>query len=234
MDIEFFNVFVHMNQKRVRKSNLPYTVMLLLFAGVMVGLLIANGPPFQPSTDRATPAASIRPIFGAEESLDDIIGIRLVNRLSDESILLVRSPDNSWVRGDVTNTAPDPTAAELATEVIYNLWLTELVKFDETTDFGQYGLDPQPQFVVSFGVIAYNQSNGNEVKDTTLQIGSLNPTQTAYYAVFADGITNDRLGEWVYLIDTGSINTLMYLLATDFAPLDATPPADESQMPPTS
>ncbi|MBI5931464.1 MAG: DUF4340 domain-containing protein [Chloroflexi bacterium] len=213
---------------------MPYTVMLLLFAGLMVGLLIDNGPPFQPKANNATPAAIEAPIFGPEQSLDDIIGIRLVSHVADASILLVRGQDNSWVRGDVANAVPDPTAAEFATEVIYNLWLTQLVKFDATSDLSQYGLDPQPQFVVSFGVIAYNQSNGNEVKDTTLHIGSLNPDQTAYYAVFADGVTNARLGEWVYLIDKESINTLMDLLATNFAPLDATPPADESQTPPTS
>lgn len=221
-----------MNQKRVRKSNLSYTVILLLFAGLMVGLLIANGPPFQIEATEATPAVIERPIFGPEYPIGNIIGIRMVNRPTNQSILLVRGDDNQWLRADVTGAAVDQAVAEFAVEVIYNLHLSELIKFDANTDFSQYNLDLLPEFVVSFGVSAYNQDNGNEVEDITLHIGSLNPTQTAYYAVFADGLSNERLGEWVYLMNAGYVDTLLDLLATDFAPLDATLPAGESQTPP--
>jgi hypothetical protein len=102
--------------------------------------------------------------------------------------------------------------AELGAQAIASFTVSELVQFAADDDLSQYGLTATPQYVVSFGINAYNNSS------ITLYIGTLTPDEQEYYLIFVDesgpGLPR-RQGEWVYLIRTGYIDSLAAIMFDD-------------------
>jgi hypothetical protein len=223
---------MNMQQIGVKNRNLAYTVLLVGFAAVMVGLLIVNGPPFQTNVVNSTPPANDRPLLGADQTPADIRWYGVANRTTGQSGALERTTAGGWQRVGAPDEVVDAEGAAYGAFVIYNFRLSEVVKYDAETDLSPFGLAPQPQVVVSFGIISYNEiENRDEVQDVTLYIGARNPTQQAYYAVFVDEARGVRRGEWVYLIQTDYIDALLDLLANDFQIPTASPQESVSATP---
>lgn len=178
------------------KRNLLYNILLACFAVLMVVVLIFKGPP-STAVSRPIPTP-VYVLFGIDDpSQVDWYGIRT----TEQDVLWERTVDGWQTRAGAT---VDPLLAETGTQILASLQLRQLLEFGPTESLAQYGLTTTPQFVVSFGLTAYN---GKET--FTLYLGTLTPDQSEYYAVFVDD--NDpprRIGEWVYLIPAVYIQTL--------------------------
>lgn len=186
------------------KRNRLYNILLACFAVLMVGVLIDKGPP-PTAVSRPRPTPVYAPFGIDSPSQIDWYGLRT----ADVDVVWERTADGWQERGA---TPINPQLGETGAWVLTSLQLRQLRQFGPTESLAQYGLTITPQFVVSFGLTAYN--NGKET--FTLYLGTLTPDQSEYYAVFVDDYNPPRrIGEWVYLIPAPYIQTLVEVMAGD-------------------
>ncbi|MCB9438069.1 MAG: hypothetical protein H6673_13915 [Anaerolineales bacterium] len=182
------------------KRNLLYNILLACFAALMVVVLIFKGPP-STAVSRPIPTP-VYALFGIDDpSQIDWYGIRT----AEQDVVWERTTDGWQTQ---TGETVDTQLAETGTYLLASLQLRQLREFGPTESLAQYGVTTTPQFVVSFGLTAYN---GKET--FTLYLGTLTPDQSEFYAVFVDD--NDpprRIGEWVYLIPAAYIQTLAEIM----------------------
>jgi hypothetical protein len=152
------------------------------------------------------------PLFGEETSVSNILWYGARNEATGETITLERSGRGEWIHvqsGEVVNR----DVAEAGADLIHKFRLRQLLPVAEV-NLGDFGLVPQPQYVVRFGTNAYN-SDAQAV--VTLLIGSPNPAESSYYAVFGSEFQGTALGEYVYLISFEYINRLIELMVENFS-----------------
>lgn len=192
--------------------NRIYTIMLISFAILVVWLRIDAGPPTVIVPAGLQEQSPSQPAFevlafsyeACEESPPCKIEMAVEWDVEQQLWLASLTPEHTI----------DQTIAQAAAASIANvsLYLEEAVQFDANTNLVQYGLTSRPRYILSYLIrldtLTDEVEQSAEVELITLFIGSLNPTQTGYYALFVDEERRNRRGEWVYLIEKNFIDYL--------------------------
>lgn len=184
-------------------------MLLAGFAALMVGLSIENGPP--PLTN---PPANIAPSL--DESYiplavlpQDVMWYGIRVPALDRAVVWQRDGQGAWQTD--AGIPIELAIGEPGAQVISEFRLRQVVQFGPEQNLSQYGLTLTPQYVVSFGINAYNSNNEITVDTFRLYIGSLTASATEYYVVFVEEtpLGTSRQGEWVYAIPSGYIDILV-------------------------
>lgn len=177
------------------------------------GLVIVEGDDSQPAINRGESASLPGvPLFDQEASVSNILWYGALNEATGETITLRRGVSGEWIHAE-SGEVVDRDVAEAGAWLIYNFRLVELLPMSEV-NLGDFGLAPRPQYVVRFGTNAYNSETQSDV---SLFIGSPNPSESSYYAVFGPEFRDTPLGEYVYLISFEYINRLIQLMVENFS-----------------
>lgn len=212
--------------------SLRYNILLAGFALSLVALSIEIGPPplASPPQVETTPPDQAYQILGATPT--DIRWYEIRESATERSAVWQRDESGNW--SDETGQAIETRLGEGGTQILADYRVRPITQFGPTDDLSQYGLT-SPQYVVSFGINAYNNSIGIAQDTFTLYVGSLTSDQQAYYTVFVNEASPGGpmwQGEWVYAIPTGYINILVDVMLNQIlsegTPSAATPSAEPS------
>ncbi|GAB4508576.1 MAG: hypothetical protein OHK0046_01410 [Anaerolineae bacterium] len=169
-------------------------ILAVLFLGLLVVVLLQGNESADSLTPTVEAIRGFERVFPELEVLD-IDAIQLLDpSTSQEFTIARRNEDGIWTAPAFPNQTLDAEAATLIARTIALLPYRRSFTIEEDTDYTQYGLAPEPDFLIQF-ITSDGQGHSVALGEPTFE----SPT---FY-----GLVDDRLE--IYLIERAPIDFLL-------------------------